>query len=253
MGLLYRFRHCNDQLISNVMNLSIEGSKYCTMKDKREVSFTINLDLIKKVTSLSAEEIFSVQENVRKHILNSYFISCFCKTDQINEMSMWAEYTGYDGFCLLYEEEHIKTAIVRSMMKHKDRFFMFDDVDYGTESTDITPFLFNYLRLIGNDFNNEKACRLASSRVKYLLSLKEREKIMKSMFHKIGDFPEDNEKRIVLFGKETDKEYSNSMIPVKIKPIKIICSSLMPTEKRKQLEHFANTNKIGFLIKEVKR
>lgn len=253
MGLLYRFRRCEDRLINNVVNLSIGGSKYCTMEDKREVSFTIDLESVKKVTSLSTEEIFSIQENIREHVLNSFFISCFCKTDQTSETPMWKEYAGYDGFCLIYEEVHIKSAIVRSMMKYKDRFFMFDDVDYGAEPTDITPFLLNYLKLIGNDFNNEKACMLASERTKYLLSLKEREKIMKSMFHKIGDFPEDKEKRIVLLGKETDKEYINSMIPVKIKPIKIICSSLMPFEKREQLEHFANNNKIGFLIKEVKR
>lgn len=252
MGLLYRFRRCRDQSITNVINLTIEGSKYTEMADEKEVSLFVDSELIKNKTKFPEGHIGRIQEIIRKHILNSYFIACFSKTDQTSNISMWKEYADYDGFCLVYREEQIRKAIKYAMWKLRNIYLMLRDVDYGTEPTDITSFVFDYLQLIGNDFENEKTHKYASKYVDNKLLTSGRN-LIKSMFHKIGTFPEDDEMRIVLLGKENNQKYNNNMVSVAIKPFKIICSSLMPDEKRKRLERFAKKNNITFLIKEIKR
>lgn len=253
MANLYRFRKCRQSSINNLLSLRIEGSKYSEMTDDKEVSLTIDIERIKDYTKLSQDVIAKTHEIIRKHIINSYYIACFSKTDQLDDIDMWKEYAGSNGFCLVYNDVFIRNAINIAMRRNRGKFLIFRDVDYGNDPTDITDFVIDYLSLVGDDIENEEAHKYASKHAGDKLSIEQRRKITNSMFHKIGQFPEKDEKRIVLLGKEEGNPFCNDMISIVVKPSKIYCSSLMDCDVKKELERFAKKNNIDFEIKLIKK
>lgn len=251
MGLLYRFRKNRDYSINNLFSFRIEGSKYTEMADEREVSLSINVESLCKITNLDKSVIAKFNKIIREHIINSYYISFFTTIDQTDDLSMWNEYAGGDGFCLVYDEQKIKNAIKITMLTYRNKYLIFRDVDYGNEPTDITSFAHDFLSLVGDDTDNEEAYKKAAETVGNNLSSSEVKRLTKCMFHKIGTFPEKSEKRIVLLGKKHDKAHNNDMISVVVKPVKIICSSSMPIATMDKIQKFAKKNSIQFAIKQL--
>lgn len=252
MGYLYRFRRNTDDSFDAFSNLSIEGSIYAAMKDKNEVLLEIDVDRLCKITTIDRSIVEKTCDIIRNHILNHYFIACFAKTDQLGDLDMWKEYSNGDGFCLVYNEASITNAICFSMMKHKDIFHMFRDVDYGFKPTDITLFVEDYLRIVGKDVQNEEAHKNASNKVGDSFSRDIKQKITNAYFHKIGTFPEKSEKRIVSFNKNSKGPFSKDLLLEKVKPILIIYSDKMPTDSVKRLKSIAKKNSIRVQVHHLK-
>lgn len=248
MGCLFRFRSCSAHSLMALSNLSIEGSIYDVMGDKKEVLLSIDVDRLCKISPLDRSIIKATADLIRNHVLSHYYIACFSKTNQLEDLDMWETYAGTDGFCLVYDEIVLNNAIKLSMMKNKGLFHIFRDVDYGKEATDITPFVEDYLRIVGNDIYNEEAYVRATKIVGNSFDSNLRTKIINSMFHKIGVFPEKSEKRIVTLKSNSDGPFDSDLLMIKVKPSIIICSSKMPNEQLMAIEKIAKDNKIEFRI-----
>ena len=252
MGLLYRFRRENEQSVFCTEKMFIQGSKYITMADPNEVLITIDIEKIVKETKADRELIKKTGEFLREHIINSYFISCFATEDQTDDMNMWQEYAGKTGFCLIYEEDDIKNALEKSMLSKKNKYFLFREINYSNQPIDITLFVLNYWKIIGSNVESEKAHKKAANLVRYTFNGEESKKITNCMFNKIGTFTEKTQKRIVLLSNRYSDLYNDDMVGIPVKPIKVICSSLMSKKYLCRLEQFSINNNIEFEIKECK-
>lgn len=255
MAFIYRFRKDEPHSINNLLNLSIEGSKYLKQNPKAgELSLTVDYEKVKNETNYEKIDVDKVIKIIKNHILNAYFLSCFTTVDQINEIDMWKEYAENTGFCLVYLEEHICNAIYYSERAHRGRYFLFKNAECGCEAIDISDFIIKYLK-VASEHKTEDA-DLEQHIIKEMMnnnSIDEIERFTKCMFHKIGKFPEKIEKRIVLLGKEEDGPFCNDMILSKIKPYKIVCSSLMNNQTMKKLRRFSRKNGIKFSIKRLEQ
>ena len=251
MNKLYRFRRCDIHCLNALFGNKIQGSKYCAMADANEVLISVNIEEIKSITKLGEEVISAAVEAIRDHVIDSYYIACFTTEDQTYDLNMWKEYAGLNGFCLVYNEALVSNAVTLSMKKGLPYYHMFKEVDYGNEPTDITPFMKDYFLLVGEDIENEDRHRFAVSKIGESLSIEERQVVTNSMFHKIGNFTEKTEKRIVSLRRNRESDYCNDMLGIPVKPIEIICSSLMPQDIFRKVKRFAAKNDIKVCIKEV--
>ncbi|MDY6391986.1 MAG: hypothetical protein SPL80_04015 [Bacilli bacterium] len=251
MNKLYRFRRCNDYSLDALFGNKIQGSKYCAMADPNEVLVTANVEEIKKITKLDEELIAQTVDVIRNHIINSYYISCFTTEDQTDNAKMWEEYAGTNGFCLVYDESLVTDAVRLSMQRALPVFHMFKQVEYGNEPTDITPLIKDYLRLVGDDIECEERHRFAALNAGKSLSAEERQRITGSMFRKIGNFTEKTEKRLVSLHSDHSLKFCDDMLGVPVKPIGVICSSLMPPDTFQEISEFAINNDIELSIKEI--
>lgn len=71
------------------------------------------------------------------------------------------------------------------------------------------------------------------------------------MFHKIGIFPEKEEKRIVTLKNNSGKPFDSNMLMAKVKRSLVICSNKMPTDKMLIIKEIAKQNGITFQIHKV--
>jgi|GEM_PF-3066132 len=250
MEKIYRFRSCEYSL-NALLNFSIEGTKFKIMgDDQNEVHLFVDAEKISSITKIDKTIIDKTSDIVRNHIMNSYYLSCFTIVDQTNDPNMWKNYANTTGFCVVYDYNMIKNAVKWSSFSGKG-FYLFRSVDYGDKSTDITPFVEDYLRLVADDIDNEEAHRKAAELVGNNLSEDVRKKVINCMFHKIGSFPEKTEIRIVTQRKNHKKDFCESILEVDVKPIEIICSPLMTKDNKITISKFCAKHHIKYTIKNI--
>ena len=251
MEKLYRFRRCEPHTINSLKELTIEGSKYCTMGDTKEASLWVDVNKLSQITKLDKTILSNTANLIRNHILNTYYISCFTMVDQIDEINMWSTYANNDGFCLVYDDKDIAKAIKQSLLYFESKSILFERCDYGTGPVDITVFIEKFLKLVGADITNEARYIYAASNIYYSLNKDERKNIMRSFFHKIGPFPEKKEKRIVSLSENNSSNWCSNILNVPVRPKEIICSSKMREDYCNQIKHLAKIHKIPISIHQI--
>ena len=219
------------------------------MKDDREVTVCADYESLKSLTSLDETILRQTAGILREHVLKTYYLASFACENQVGDQKMWDEYAGGDGFCLLYDRRNIQIALRRSMTSHPSFFHLFEAVDYGNNPTDITPFIAKFFSLIGSDVQNEEKYQLATERIVGSLLPEERNRLMRSFFHKIpGGYPETYEERIVTLRPRNEKKWLEDLLGVPVWPSRVICSSLMKQETIEKIRRFANRRRIDFFL-----
>lgn len=191
----------------------------------------------------------SVEESIRNHVMHNYYLICFSTVNQIDDIEMWKEYAEGTGYCVVYRDEDIQRAVNTYMLDSRDADAIFREVDCGEGKTDITSFLDVLLEKLKGRYDDEAAIIYACKHWADYISREQGHTLIMSMFHKIGSFPEKQEKRVVIRNPAYRTTYVSRILTVK--PKAVICSSLMPKKDIETIRESAHRNGIDFSIHQL--
>lgn len=251
MKKLYRFRKLKHDSVNKFCQFAVDGSTYFGQSENAlnsEMLIYIDAEKILSKYEVSPELVNSIEMALREHVIHNYYIVCFVTTNQLDECDMWREYADDNGFCLVYDEQDILNAIKPIIIKG-EKSIIFRDVDVGKSKTDLTLFLDRFLKKMNGKYYDERAVKYAAEHWFDDLKPEESMGLIQSMFHKIGDFPEKYEKRICIRDPKLKGTYIWRLLT--IKPVEVICSSLMPRKEMEIIRKSARKHRIVFSIHEV--